>query len=232
MLVQATTPRPIFDPSKHPEYLYIHTLAKTGVSDGAVIFNASTNPETGARGDRQLDPVGDYPIEGEAGFVAYEYVVPFFELFKAELKTKNLRLVPFCTTGFGLTIRSAFRSDLRTYEERRLSFTVLTMVSGGGILRLSDTFFDLANPTFDPWAPNPFAKKLLGSARDPELLVGFNRTHKLRDPGSDARRAARIAEAEANMKSNEKPVKALERPKKPRGLLGAVKDKLLGKDEE
>lgn len=195
MLVQATSPRPIFDHSKHPEYVYIHTLAKVGVSDGAVFFTATENPTDGARGGRQLEPVGEYPIEGETGFQAYEYVLPFFELFREEYKKKNLYLVPFCTAGFGVTIRSAFRGDTTTYVGRTMAFTILAPVTGGGILRLADSPYDLANPTFDPWAANPFGQKLLGSSRDPDLLNAFNRTHKLGSSAIDARRAARIAAA-------------------------------------
>ncbi len=199
MLVQATTPRPFFDHSKHPEHVYIYTLRKPGISEGAVFFNASTNPEQGRRGTAALEPLFEHPIDGEDGFAALEYVLPFFELFRPEDKKRNLGMAPFCTTGFGVTVRSAFRTDTSRYGEHTVAFTILMPVTGGGVMRLSDCLFDIANPTFDPWAPGPERKW-----KNLEVGMAFNRAHRLGDTSAiEQRRMARIREAEANMRANE-----------------------------
>lgn len=198
MFVQATTPRPVFDPLKYPEHIFIHTLAKGGVSSGAVLFNGTTDPEHGTREGRPIEPISEYPIEGEDGFLALEYALPFWELFRAEDKKRNLKLVPFCTAGFGVVVKSAFRADFRTYMERTITFNVLMPVTGGGILRLADSFFDIANSTFDPYAALP------SRYRNLEMELSYNRAHKLggRSDEIDARRRARILEAETNMRDN------------------------------
>lgn len=210
MLVQVTTPRPLFDPSKHPKHLHIHTLRQVGVSKGEVFFIATVDPEHGTKDSKSLDPVNVYPIEGAEGFEVLEYIVPFWEIFKptkamkraqyngssaAEqgIKVGSVALARYFTNGFGITVKSAFRSQRTDYEEHVVSFTLLTPSSGGGILRLANCPFDIANPTFDPWAENPNPKK------DPDLQVGFNRTHRLSTSSIESRRAARIAAAEADM---------------------------------
>jgi hypothetical protein len=207
MLIQATAPRPIFDHSKHPQYLHIHTLRKFGVSRGEVFFIATVDPEHGTRGSKSLDPVNEYPIEGTDGFEALEYIVPFWELFKrtgSMAKTRyngqsameqgiavgSVKLARYCTNGFSVTIKSGFRSDRANYEEHTLALTILTPVTGGGILRLANCPYDIANPTFDPWAADPHP------ANNLELQAAFNRTHKLGNPSIEAKRLARIAEAE------------------------------------
>lgn len=195
MLVQATTPRPVFDPSRHPRYIYIHTLRKPGVSNGEVYFSGPTNPELGEQQGRPIEPVNVYPIEGQDGFQALEYVLPFFELFKEEDKKRNLALVPFCSAGFPVTVKSAFRSTPQTYEEHTVAFKVLMPVTGGGVIRLSDCLFDLTNSSFDPWAPNP------NPIRNLELADVYNRTHRLASSSDEARRLReeRIRSAEAGM---------------------------------
>lgn len=255
MLIQVTTPRPVFDVLKHPQYVHIHTLRKVGVSTGEVFFAATVDPEHGRKDSKALDPVNEYPIEGQDGLVALEYVLPFWELFqptKAMLDAKyngrnaleqgvrvgSVAHARYFSNGFQVTIKSAFRADSRTYAENRVAFTIQSAVTGGGVLRLADCPFDVANPTFDPWAPGPTVRK------DPELQESYNRTHRALPAGADAKRAARIAEAEANMRRNEgredkprllearneEPLEVfLEEPKgrKPKGLLEKAK-KLLG----
>lgn len=189
MFIQASTPRPLFDASKHPQYIHIHTLRKMGVSTGEVFFSATVDPEHGTRQTKSLDPVNEYPIEGQEGLVALEYVLPFWELFqrtKSMLEAKyngqnaleqGVRVgsvvhARYCTNGFQVTAKSAFRADSRTYEGHTVAFTIMTAVTGGGILRLADCPFDVANPEFDPWAAGPTVKK------DPELQESYNRTHR------------------------------------------------------
>jgi len=214
VLIQVTTPRPVFDHSKHPQYLHIHTLMKTGVSKGEVFFMATVDPEHGTKGSKALDPVHEYPLAGEEGFMALEYIIPFWEFFKkteamtrarydgqsAEsqgIKVGSVALARYFTNGFQITAKSAFRADRTTYEEHIVAFTILTPSSGGGILRLANCPYDIANPSFDPWAKNPNPPKNL------ELQDVYNRTHQLSNSTIDARRAARIASAEANMKRHE-----------------------------
>lgn len=229
MLIQATTPRPLFDHSKHPQYLHIHTLQKPGVSKGEVFFSATVDPEHGTRQGKALDPVNEYAIQGEDGFMALEYVLPFWELFKRTQKQLEARydgrsaaeqgiavgsvsLARYCTNGFQVTVKSAFRADTRSYAEHTLAFTIVMPVTGGGILRIADCPFDLANPTFDPWAPGPTVHKNL------ELQDSYNRTHRALPSGADARRTARIAEAEANARRNESEKRALPERTPPREL--------------
>lgn len=205
MLIQMGIPRPRFDIHEKPEHLYIHTLARLGVSSGGVIFNATTNPEHGVRQGRALDPIQKYLIEGEEGFEGYEYVLPFWELFQRKEVRKELMrttgasgygsigLVPFTTGGFIVNVQSAFRASPQHYEEHVLSFTILMPVTGGGILRLADCPFDLSNPTFNPYAPAPW------SINNLETRDALNRAHKPHGASIDARRAERIRAAEASM---------------------------------
>jgi hypothetical protein len=144
---------------------------------------------------RILEPQEVYQIEGEEGFQALVYVLPFWELFREEDKNHNLKLVPFCTGGFSVTVRSAFRSDPRTYDEHVLTFLIMMPVTGGGIIRLGDTPTDISNSTFDPWAPDPKRPW-----KNLELQDAYNRTHRLGDrPAIDKRREERIRAAEASM---------------------------------
>lgn len=226
MLIQATTPRPVFDSSRHPQYIHIHTLQKAGVSDGAVIFFATTDPEHAKRDSKELDPVHQHPIEGAEGFGLLgaegfgllEYIVPFWELFQLA-KTKkpqlydgrpvgeqggvavgNVGLARYCTNGFQITVRSAFRASTYEYEQHVIALNIVTAVTGGGVIRVADCAFDIANPTFDPYASSPHHPKNL------ELGQAFNRTHRLaQGPNGRAAelRAARIAEAEANLRKNQ-----------------------------
>jgi hypothetical protein len=189
MLIQATTPRPVFDQAQHPQYVYVHTLCVPGVSEGDVFFNATTNPELGTKQGRRITPLNEYPLDG--GMAVLEYVLPFFELFKSEDKNRNLALVPFCTAGFGVTVKSGYRADFTTHEERTISFTMWMPVTGGGILRLADSVFDLANSSFDPWAPAPAGTKNLS------LESSARKAHKLSPPGVAARRAERLASISA-----------------------------------
>lgn len=205
MLIQAGIPRPRFDVHEKPEHIYIHTLARVGVSSGSVFFNGTTDPEHGVRQGRELDPLQTYAIEGEEGFQGCEYVLPFWELFKRKevrqelLATTgasgygNIKLVPFTTGGFLVNVQSAFRASPTHYEEHVLSFQILMAVSGGGVLRLADCPFDLANPTFNPYAPHPRALKNL------ETQQALNRTHQLRSSDIEDRKAARIRAAEQSM---------------------------------
>lgn len=199
MFVQATTPRPVLDGARFPEYVYIHTLAKPGVSEGAVFFSSTSNAEYGKKDGKRLEPVSVFPIEGDEGFQAMEYILPFFELFLPEDKKRNLRMVPFCSAGFGVVVKSAFRMDSRTFAERTVSFHIQCPVTGGGILRLSDCPFDVTNPTFDPWAVSPVKTK---ASVDDTLLVYKRTFGSLPSSASSSLRAARIAQAEASAMAN------------------------------
>lgn len=199
MLVQTTTPRPTIDVHRQPAYILVHTLQKPGISDGSVRFSATSNPELGLRDVKVLEPFNEFPIDGESGFGALEYVVPFWEMFREEDKKRNMYLQPFCTAGFSVVARTAFRSDPRTYSERVVTFVVQMPVTGGGILRMGDMLLDITNPSFDPWAPNP--RGIIH--RNLETATIYNRMHQIGNRDAiEERRAARIADAEANMMAN------------------------------
>lgn len=206
MNIQVGIPRPLFNVHEHPKYIYIHTLARLGVSAGGVLLNATTNPEHGTRGSRTLEPTSTYQIEGEEGFEGYEYVLPFWELFQHTKPVSDLvlrhhgasgygnrELVPFTTGGFYVSVQSAFRATPTEYEEHTVAFQILMPVTGGGILRLADCPFDISNPTFDPYAPHPRAIKNL----DTERML--NQAHRPKNPAIEDRRAARIRAAEESM---------------------------------
>lgn len=206
MIIQAAIPRPRFDILECPEYVYIHTLAKARVSSGTVLFNGVVNPEHGIRESRQLDPHNVYEIQGEPGFEGYEYVLPFFELYQhTKIVRKglleetgasgygNIGLVPFTTGGFNVSIRSAFRASPTHYEERIIAFTILMPVTGGGILRLADSPFDISNPTFNPYALKPRAIRSI----DTERML--NQAHAPRSDSIEKRRIARVEAAEQAM---------------------------------
>jgi len=176
MLIQLTTPRPVLDPSEYPAYLHLHVLTKPGVSDGKVLFTSVKDPEHGTYDTRTLDPTHTLPLNASDGVGALIYVLPFWELFKSEYENRNLYMVPFCTAGFKVVANSAFRADPKTYRSRALAFHILMPVTGGGIIRLGDSEFDVTNPSFNPWAPNP----TMSPAAVGELQDGYNRAHKVR----------------------------------------------------
>lgn len=208
MLVQLTTPRIIFDPSRHEHHIYIHTLSKPDVSTGAVLFTGTTDPEHGQVETRPLDPKEILPLDG--GLAVQIYVLPFWELFQGGpkevlhdgemVRAADLKISRYCTAGFQVIAKSAFRASPRTYEEHKIGFTLVFPATGGGVIRLSDTFVDITNLTFNPWACNPDP---LPEAAKAELRSTYARTHALPDGRSDidARRKARIAAAEASMRN-------------------------------
>jgi len=218
MLLQASAPRPVMNPVDSPEHFRIQTLRRPGVSDGGVLFSFVSDLESGSPTNHTLAPVESYQIEGQDGFEALDYWLPFDTMFK-ESGLSDLALAALSTSGYRVTVRSAFRSDRTKYEERVISLLLLTPVTGGGVIRLGDSFFDIANPTLNPRAPTP--KRV----RDETISIAFNRAHKVLTQGAqdaiEARRRARIAEAEANMQANTRALEGRDRrvkalpPKKP-----------------
>lgn len=206
MLVQLTTPRIVLDHSRHPEHVYLHTLFISDVSEGRVLFTGPTDPEHGKTGTDSLEPYEILPLE--EGLSVKVFVLPFWDLFQGGPKTvvhdgivtrsADVRLARYCTTGFQVTAKSAFRAGPRVYEEHRLSFTMAFPVTGGGVIRLGNSLVDITNPSFDPWAPNPSP---LPEAAKKELQDIYARVHALPKGRSDieARRKERIAAAEASM---------------------------------
>ncbi len=102
------------------------------------------------------------------------------------------------STGYHCIARSAYRTEGATYEERTFNFTIHCPVNGGGMIRIANCPVDIANPTFDPHAPEPS-----GPRKDLVLLEAFNRTHRPRTDDIEERKRKRIADAEANMRANE-----------------------------
>lgn len=225
MLIQTSSPRPIINLQEHPQHVVVHTLRKPGVSTGTVLFNMNTDIEHGTRSTAPVEPYEVFPIEGDPGFEALEYYLPFDIVFGKGRQTYNegeimqrqiagmvKRIVTdtdpnerprdtlmalYATSGISIIAKSAFRSQGSQYEERVLNFQLFFPITGGGIVRIAGVGFDIANPTFDPKAPLP------GPARftNQTLLEAFNRTHKAPKGALAARRAARIAQAEASMRA-------------------------------
>jgi hypothetical protein len=192
MLVQATTPRPLFNLAEYPEYVRIHALRKAGVSKGSVFFSVATDVEHGNKMTVPLDPLVVYDVDGETGFSLMEYVIPFDKIYATVGRDITMALLG--AGGYHVTVHSAFRADSRMYSERVLSFQLLLPVTGGGIIRLGGDSVDITNPTLNPRAPTPSASRNL------ELADALNRTHGVPKNASDIekRRAARLAAAKAS----------------------------------
>lgn len=215
MLVQLTTPRISLDPFKHQHQVYIHTLKKPDVSTGTVLFTGPTDPEHGKQGTVELEPKEVLNLEGDMSVQIY--VLPFWKLFQGgpktvihdgeEVRSADLKIVRFCTSGFGVVAKSAFRAGPRQYEEHTISFHMTFPATGGGLIRISDSPLDVVNTTFDPWASDP---DNLPEAAKNELRSAYARTHALPDGRSDieARRQARVATAEASMKAEKDRIRA------------------------
>lgn len=240
MLIQTTSPRPMINTAESPKHVRIHTMRKLKVSTGTVTFVVH---------EKQIDvePYAVYPIQGEAGFEALDYYLPFWNVFgtnrpeynedkirsnieaeafhrvdvtdkgkkPAPTRTKLLvtdtdappperekltgvELAILGSTGYHVIVKSAYRTEGAAYEERVFNFTIHCAVNGAGMIRIANCPVDIANPTFDPYAPEPG-----GPRKDLVLLEAFNRTHKPRTDSIEERRRARIAEAEANIRLNE-----------------------------
>jgi hypothetical protein len=113
-------------------------------------------------------------------------------------KLTGVQLALLGAGGYHVLVKSAYRSEGAIYEQRTFNFTIHCPVNGGGIVRIADFPVDIANPTFDPYALEPFVRK------DSVLQEAFARTHKLRTSDIEERRRKRIAEAESNLKANER----------------------------
>jgi hypothetical protein len=204
MLIQLTTPRIMLDPSRFPEYIHLHTLSTPDVSTGQVLFTGVTDPEHGQRGTKTLEPREMAELDG--GIVVRTFVLPFWELFEGGQKTvvhdgeivrsANLKISRYCSAGFQVVVKSAFRSSPRTYEERTLALHMVFPATGGGVIRLGNSDVDIVNPSFDPWAPDLSKPPEAATA---ELRETYARAHAL--PRNTSLRDARVAAAEASMKA-------------------------------
>lgn len=224
MLIQASTPRFIVSIDEHPQHIVIHTLAKPGTSSGEVHLGMSADIEEGRKASGPVILHQSYPIEG-TDLEGLEYYVPFDILFgtdkpvydeakllassgksaltmkpKREGQLRGAQLALLIAGGINLTIKSAFRFDTYTYQERIMGLQLMFPVTGGGIVRFSDTLLDLRNPTFDPYAPRPKPQQ------DLVLQNALNRTHKPTSSGVEDRKRARLAAAAASI-ANELPPK-------------------------
>jgi hypothetical protein len=121
--------------------------------------------------------------------------------------------------GYSIIAKSAYRTEGATYEQRVFNATIHCPVNGGGMIRIAGSPVDIANPTFDPYAPEPVSKQ-----RDLVLLEAFNRTHRQRTQSVEDRRRARIAEAEGNLRAhNEKALEGGSPPALPSGPAPAAR---------
>ena len=207
MFIQLTTPRIVLDLTRHPEYIYLHTLLMPDVSEGEVLFTGPVDPEHGQRGTKTLEPREILPLAG--GLSVRTFILPFWELFQGGPKTAvhdgaivraaDLKITRYCTAGFQVVVKSAFRASPREYLEHTLAFHMAFPATGGGILRLANADVDLANPSFNPWAVNPSPPSEAATA---ELREAYARTHMLTGRSDiDSRRQARIVAAEACMRA-------------------------------
>jgi hypothetical protein len=236
MLLQLTAPRPIFNALENPPHVRIHTLRKPLVSKGEVLFvvgdeQMAVEPFMSypIQGESAFEALDYYlPFWNVFGTKKPEYdeqaiqrniesnrfsrirtdaqkdkLLPGKDGEGAMEKLTGVQLALLGASGYKVIARSAFRSEGPTYEERIVNFTIICPVNGGGILRVADCPIDVANPTFDPHAPPPGEKR-----QDLTLLEAFNRTHRLRTSDIEERKRQRIAQAEANMRENEKALAA------------------------
>jgi len=227
MLIQTSSPRPILNVGEFPSYIVIHTLRKAGISNGAVTMNVNVDVEHGKRESAVVAEHEVFPIEGEPGFEGVEYYLPFDLIFgtkKTEYdETRLLRqindeapkrvntdeprarigdtmLALHMASGVNVIAKSAYRVEGAKYAERVFNFQLLFPVTGGGIVRVTSSDFDVTNPTFDPKAAVPRDKPY----QNITLLEAFNRTHKPTSPDIEARKRARVAAAEASMRAADK----------------------------
>lgn len=238
MLIQTSSPRPILNASESPQHIKIHTIRRAGISSGQVYFNFTTDFEHGEKMTTPLVPYEVFPIEGEPGFEALEYFLPFSTIYGTEravydeerllhqlqpkpstaltkrndpnnkrtetinvpqTRPRDMQLALLGASGFNVIARTAYRVEGSRYEERIFNCIILAPVTGGGIIRVVGSDFDISNPTFDPKTPLPKQ-----TSPNLELRNAFNRTHKPTSPDIEDRKRRRIAEAEANMKATER----------------------------
>ncbi len=230
MLIQTTSPRPMVKPEDSPEHIRIHTLRKPLVSTGEVTFVIGdkrieveplvTYPIEGLAQFEALEyylpfwrVFGTEKPTYDENRIRDNIERKNFQRIDMTTKDKLLpqssgdlpekltgvQLALLGSTGYNVIAKSAFRTEGATYEERIMNFTIHCPVTGGGMIRIANCPIDISNPTFNPYAPYPESR-----FKDLVLLEAFNRTHRLRTSDIDERRRKRIAEAEANMKANER----------------------------
>ena len=230
MLIQTSSPRPMVNTADSPAHVRIHTLRKYKVSKGEVTFvigekqvdvePLAVYPISGEAGFEALEyylPFSNVfgtkrPAYDEAAIrenieseqfqrVDTTRKDKLLPLVSGELPEKltGVQLAIVGSTGYHVICRSAYRTEGAAYEERTFNFTIHCPVSGGGMVRIAGCPVDIANPTFDPYAAIPESRH-----KDLVLLEAFNRTHKPRTDDIEERKRKRIAEAEANIKANER----------------------------
>lgn len=225
MLIQLTSPRPVLNVVEHPQHIVLHTIRRTGVSKGGVLLNMNTNVEHGTRGTIVVEPYEVFPIEGEPGFEALEYYLPFDQIYGTNRtlyseqsameswsktpKTKGTQGTPdtvlalLGASGISVIAHSAYRMESTSYAERVFNFQLFFPVTGGGIVRVVGSDMDISNPTFEPKAP-------IGTKNYANLSLRqtFNRIHQIMPSDVEQRRQARIRSAEASMASEIKKLPA------------------------
>lgn len=182
MLLQASLPRPLVKMDEFPANLVVLTLARGGVSNGSVTMGFMTDTESGERARIDVEAARVFPIDGEDGFQAFEYILPVDRLVAAH---GNLSIV-YGTVGVEVFVRSAYRSSAAAYAEHRIGFSAHFPITGGGYIRMWNAPFDMGNPGFDPKATTPSIGSANEEARLPgqrmateNMVLAFNRTHKV-----------------------------------------------------
>lgn len=193
-------------------------------SKGEVFINMCIDVEHGRRETAPVVPFSVLPIEGEPGFEALEYFLPFDQIFGTNrtqydpeqvaqnqsvglVKRLNLDqprssqrdtwMALLLASGINVNLTSAYRSEGALYQERVMTFQLLFPITGGGVIRMAESLFDIKNPTFQPKAPLPKPSSL----PDLDQLNSVNRTHKALNPEVERRRLERIAQANLKLES-------------------------------
>lgn len=135
-----------------------------------------------------------------------------------QAKFNDVGIARFLASGINVTIRSAFRAEPRKYEERVLSFHITCNVTGGGVLRPADSWYDIVMPSFNPKAATPMPL----TVPEEDFAIAYNRAHQgtvARDEEAERRRKERIAMFEKSVITieAEQPVLALPEEEKSNG---------------
>jgi hypothetical protein len=230
MFIQATSPRPLINTVESPEHIRIHTLHKLGVSPGDVVviigehrIEVEPYEVFPLDGDTQFEAREFYlPFWRVFGTKKPEYnesriqaSIERKEFHRVDadaerlgqgnasepLRLRGTQLALIGAAGYPVIVRSAFRPEGPDYQERIMNFTIHCPVTGGGIIRVTSNTCDIANPSFNPYAPPPPVR----GHKNLTLQEAFQRTHRLRTATIEDRKKQRIAEAEANMRESQMP---------------------------
>jgi hypothetical protein len=228
MLIQATSPRPIFNASENPAHIRIHTLRKPRVSKGEVTL---------VLGEKRMEvePVVAYPIQGEAEFEALEYFLPFWKVFGPKpVYDENAIQRKIESNNFKRVTVGEKKDKLLVSKDdegiEKLTGVQLALLGAAGYAVIIKSAYRTEGAAYDERTLNftihcpingggiirvadcpldianptfdPHEPMVENKRQDLVLLEAFNRTHRLRTDDIEERKRKRIADAEANMRAN------------------------------